>query len=537
MTRTSRKNGRHFEGGIALLVALFTLLLLTAIGAGLILLTTTDVNVSSNFRDEQTAFFAAKAGMEEVRDRFRSTASNTFNPAGSATLLPTVVMGQTKGVLYVTNPLNGETDTPWALPGTAGTAYPDDEICSEMTTMGAACAGNPVAVPAGSPWYTTQSASTSYAPTSGSVLPWKWVRVNLKTNLTSSGTSSSSAVDGITAHTNWPVCWGGTTEEAYDPTLYASCSAAYGPMAEPVYVMTALAVTPSGSRRMVQAEASATTFPSLPGAMTLDGSGPTYSAPSSNAFTVTGNDQSGPQSSNPNAPPGCPSGQPAQYALGGFDANSVSGKNGLDSDVSKRPASYTGAGGTPSIGNVGPPPGSNALGNLATVGGLEALVNAVTNAASPANVYGSNPSGGITNPGTVGCSTCSPVVPFSPVINVVQGDITLAGGWSGAGILLVEGTLTLKGNPGYDGLILVIGKGDIEKSGGGNGTVDGAILVANLYNSASPPVLLPGSSAPGTPTINWNGGGNATIQYDSCWSTAMSGSLAYKVVAVRELMR
>lgn len=72
-----------------------------------------------------------------------------------------------------------------------------------------------------------------------------------------------------------------------------------------------------------------------------------------------------------------------------------------------------------------------------------------------------------------------------------------------------------------------------------NGTLDGSLLVANLYDSSgiyTPAHLLPPSGAPGVPTINWNGGGNASINYDSCWSTAMSTSLNYRIVAVREMV-
>ena len=74
MTKSCKKN-RNSEKGIALFVAIFTVLLITAIGASMIMLTMTDTTISGNFRDEQKAFFAAKAGMEEVRDRFRSGAA------------------------------------------------------------------------------------------------------------------------------------------------------------------------------------------------------------------------------------------------------------------------------------------------------------------------------------------------------------------------------------------------------------------------------------------------------------------------------
>jgi hypothetical protein len=166
------------------------------------------------------------------------------------------------------------------------------------------------------------------------------------------------------------------------------------------------------------------------------------------------------------------------------------------------------------------------LGPFSTVDGLQQLVNQVTSAANSTDIYVGN-TASLTNPGTN----------TAPVINVVQGDLTLGGGFSGAGILLVTGTLTMSGNPNYNGLILVIGKGVFNKNGGGNGTMNGSIVVANMYDSATPPNPIPlgANNPPGSPTINWNGGGNATIQYYTCWINSMSQSFPYRVVAQREL--
>src|SRR5579862_6066599 len=132
---TSDRSSRD-ERGFALLITIFTLLLLTAIGAGMVTLTNTDTSVSANFRDEQSAYFGAKAGIEEVRDRFRSGASNTLstNTYFSTSNLP----GGTNGVLYITNPSAGDTVTPWVTNG-AATVYPDDEICTELANLGTAC--------------------------------------------------------------------------------------------------------------------------------------------------------------------------------------------------------------------------------------------------------------------------------------------------------------------------------------------------------------------------------------------------------------
>lgn len=92
-------------------------------------------------------------------------------------------------------------------------------------------------------------------------------------------------------------------------------------------------------------------------------------------------------------------------------------------------------------------------------------------------------------------------------IVVVDGDATL-GPVNGAGILVVTGQLTLNGNFNYDGAILVIGNGHLLRNGGGNGTINGGILVANTNNATSDTVL-------GTPIFDTSGGGNTDINYSA----------------------
>ncbi len=74
---------------------------------------------------------------------------------------------------------------------------------------------------------------------------------------------------------------------------------------------------------------------------------------------------------------------------------------------------------------------------------------------------------------------------------MVTGDLSLPGNWTGSGILLVTGTLTLRGAVSYNGLILVIGKGAVVKSGGGSATVDGSMLMADLYGTPAGTSYLP----------------------------------------------
>ena len=75
--RQNRKS-RSSERGVALIIALLTLLLISAILMGMIVASNSETNISANFRDEQTAFFAARAGIEEVRDRMRAGANPTL---------------------------------------------------------------------------------------------------------------------------------------------------------------------------------------------------------------------------------------------------------------------------------------------------------------------------------------------------------------------------------------------------------------------------------------------------------------------------
>ncbi len=101
-----------------------------------------------------------------------------------------------------------------------------------------------------------------------------------------------------------------------------------------------------------------------------------------------------------------------------------------------------------------------------------------------------------------------------------------------AGLLLVTGTLTITGTPSFNGVILVIGQGQLVYKGSGTATINGGLLVANLYNSSGS--LLPPSSNPGVPNFTWSGAGHLTLNYDSCWITNLSGRVALRVLASHE---
>src|SRR5207245_3908630 len=71
------------QRGVALIMALMLLLLLTALAAALVFVANLETSVNANYRREQVLYFAAKAGIEEARDRLMTTNPNTLIATGT----------------------------------------------------------------------------------------------------------------------------------------------------------------------------------------------------------------------------------------------------------------------------------------------------------------------------------------------------------------------------------------------------------------------------------------------------------------------
>jgi hypothetical protein len=107
-------------------------------------------------------------------------------------------------------------------------------------------------------------------------------------------------------------------------------------------------------------------------------------------------------------------------------------------------------------------------------------------------------------------------------ITFVDGDCNLDGG---SGLLVVTGNLEMSGNPSFDGVILVLGGGSVNRNGGGNGNVYGAMVVA-AFNRTSGNFTAP--------SFNTNGGGNSTLQYDSLAVSRAMGAIGAAPGGIRE---
>jgi Tfp pilus assembly protein PilX len=491
-------NKNRNESGVALLLALITLLVVTSIALSMMFATDTETSINSNLRDEQTAFYAAKGGLEEARDRMRVGATNGIPTANMPTGLP----GAANGVLYILNPKGSETVAPW----TTTNAYFDDEICKEVN-----CAGGqtpPTAswqvgpgLTAGSPALT---ASATYA--ASPVLPYKWMRVTLKTNGSSSGwsggTQNFNYVDGNSAHASYYVCWNGTNE-------IASSTACAGPNQRPVYLLTALAVMPSGTRRILQYEVTQDSLNlNLPGALTLDGGNATLSTmsgPNSNPYHMDGTDHAG-----------------CGGAANGTSHAAIAVSNTPDianviAGIPKQ-SNYTGDMAAPDVEKLSP---SLPTTNLSSVSALNNLLATIKANVTQPVLSGAQSSLSAAYLGSAG----------NPQIIYVDGDLSLSGSVTGYGLLVVTGQFSPGGDLGWQGLVMVIGQGIVTGNGGGSNQYDGAVIVAKTVDASGNPLATLGA-----PTFSFSGGGGNGIYYSSGCIASATKLSDFRLISQREMM-
>ena len=308
-----RTINRQREQGIALLLSILCLLLLTAIAAGMMYLSATETAINANFKSEESAYFAARAGVEEVRDRILPANANTINAS-----LPTALPSGAGGVVYVLNGVSASNITNSTSP------YFDDELCHDFTAIGSWSESTTTnqrckTLPSGSTWYTcapspcTTASKSAYANLAFP-LEYKWVRLTLKSN-----NSTAYAVDGNGTHT-FPVCWNGTSEAVTTGGVQpvATQCAALKPVATPVYLVTAMAVMPNGARRVVQQEMAETPTGTLPGGMFAVGAGCGPPTP----LNLAGNAKTGSFNSSTETTPANP---PTNQASSGGDVGSNGG--------------------------------------------------------------------------------------------------------------------------------------------------------------------------------------------------------------------
>ncbi len=425
---------RAAERGVALLIAVFALLLISGVAISLIVMAGTESAINANYRGSTQAFYAGQAGLEEARGRLAPNHPNAFasmNPAfvvAQGAILP---VGQ---VRYVRNPSAGEVVDPTNL--APDNPYRDLEYQQEF--------GGPVTG-------ATAQMTSSVSPVAGLPGPlFKWVRITAKTE-------ASSGID----------VNGDGVLNAVTPIFYDGQNQNLTSTGGQVFSLTSLAVLPNGSKRMLQynvgplapvpVDAAIHTLLDVVMGDALNVTGytdpvcslpNTYGVKSGQSITIPG-------SGNVTGSPGAVLPYTTfPYNLPALISALQSGSSPIDS-----PGTGVTGSGTP-VSYSGP--------------------HAVLGVAPTVTYDSSGAITAITSPGT-------PVTYTSPG-NLTLGTPVLGGApVSGQGVLLVNGSLTIDISNGFNyfGLILVTGDITMTANPGtsASSNVHGAIIGGGRFNS------------------------------------------------------
>jgi len=538
-----KQTRRKQQQGVAMIMALLTLLLLTIIGLAFMTMTGTENSANKNYKDSQSAYFGSRAGLENVRALLWTNAA--LKNSVAALNMPNTAGN---GMIYVLNPAGGEVVDP-----TTG-SYLDNELCHEQFTqlVGAGLTAAPVGAPCGATGTLSElmpSPSTYYSTTTLTAadtgttnpLPFKWVRITNKQNLMGGlGRKVSSAnPDGD------QVCYALDGQEhavAFSPL--GPCAAWNGNpanlsnQANPVWLLTSLALTSSGSPRTTQMEVAYIPPIYAPGTITtqapvnLVGSFSIQSddfctCTCTQTTTVTGTKTTTcvTKASQVNTPPqACFNTPNAIFTGGSINQNGSSG--GV---ISTLGTTVTSA----SVQNVSPWPFNT-----------DKLIETYKQSAQNAST---------TSPWKWGCSgtpdfTAMPPVyagcgiqtnqqfgkfPPNLLLNgdesgaqpksvYVPGSVKLTSDANGAGVLIVDGDLEINGGFNFYGLLLVRGK--VSFTGGGSQAV-------NLFGA-----ILAGEDVSASDVAQTDKfGGSINFKYDKCALQQSAPPGPPKLLATHEL--
>jgi hypothetical protein len=499
--KNALKKRHNAQDGVALLVAMITLLLISAVAVAMIVASGSESSINGNYRSTSSAYYASLAGLEEGRGRLLPTSANTI--AGVSNIPPFGTVMAKGQVVYIGNPNTAAGET---LAGIT-TTYPDTQYDAEFGAGQLAAA-------------TKGAAIQSRSGTNASAIPgpmFKWVRINPVTEF-----SLKMDVDNNGALDNTNVLYYETANTPPSLTQIAS-STAYQ-----VLEITTLAVLPNGTEKLMQYLVTPQVFGmNFPSALTLAGTVGTYAGASSNPYKMNGTDGSG----SPPAVPGCATNPATVKDAIGVSAPSDAAVVTAGIPVN-RIGNYTGAGGnTPNVNTV---PMTSVFSSPAA---LDQLVQNIKQTAvlipNPPNPPNYNNSGTTYNFGQSGPGYTWPanMSASNPQTIYVDGSFDL-GPNTGYGLLVVTGNFQYHGNSSWHGIILVVGDGTTTfiGNGGGNGEFDGAIFVATTRDAL-------GNQLPNFGIVNYDitGGGGNGIYYNSCWIKQAQQPPTYKVLSFREI--
>jgi len=493
---------RRTEEGIALLISIFVLLLISVVAIALIVSSSTESSLAGNYRSATGVYYAALAGLEEARGRLSGSSASSFKNTAPPGFLPAPGTALPVGyVRYVLNPGPGD--------GNVLTKYPDNEYLTEFTA-------------APSDTKTTNSIWTSPPLNASLTFPgplYKWVRINAV---------SERSLNNLDTYP-----YDGTFEST--PVYYDGTHLTDVPNTDPqVLEVTALAVLPNGSQKLVQylVAPGRLTLPSFLNsaplaALTLSGSSgnsPTFQAPGSTntVYAVKGNDTLQGCSGSAGSPVAA-IGLFGDYSGGSYSPDLSTIVGGIPASPASIPANYTGVNPAPDVDYLSAYPTSQQ-----TPAQVDAIAQYIIKNADAVFVPAGSASTQTAFLTSLGMSDTNPMTV------IANGNLDVSN-WShdGFGLLLVTGTFTYDPDTTWNGLVLVIGQGIVNNSQNGQyRQINGAMFVAKTRDGSGN--LLPGKIGGASVSFLSAMQGNG-IRYSSCWVQRAQPVGGYKVLSFHEI--
>jgi hypothetical protein len=496
------------EAGIALLISIFVLLLISVVAIALIVSSGTETSLAGNYRSSTGVYYAALSGIEEARGRlsiqdpnsFKTTWATFYSAPGST--LPIGTVG------YILNP------GPTEAAGSLLTTYPDAEYDSEFGSGALAAATVKTTL---SVWNRTPLTTNLSFP--GPL--YKWVRINAVSEISLKLADTYPFLDGTQDPT---------------PLYYDGAHLNDTNSGRQVFEITALAVLPNASgqnsQKLLQylAAPGPLTLPpflsSAPlAALTVSGSpgnSPTFHAPANNAFYAVNGNDSLQGCSGSSGSPIVAVGLFGDYSGSSYNSDLSNIVGGIPASPASVRQSYTGVNSAPDVEYLTSYPTS-----LMSPAQVDAIAQSIIKNADAAFV----PAG--SNSTQTAYLTALGMSPTNVMTVIAKGNLDISN-WShdGYGLLLVTGTFTYDPDTNWNGIVLVIGQGIVNGSHMQYKQINGSMFVAKTRDASGNLLTgrIGGASVAFLDSMQGNG-----IRYSSCWVQKAQPVGTYKVLSFHEI--
>jgi hypothetical protein len=491
---------------VVLLIAIFVLMLVSIVAIALILSAGTESALTSNYRSSAGVYYAAVAGLEEARGRLLPKNPDYFNKS-DASFLPTGgAQFPLNWVRYITNPSASDGVV---NPQDTASPYFDSEYQKDSYPATAITSGTLNVRKLGS------ISGTNAAGIAGPL--FKWVRINAVTEMSLNiQVDSGNPNDGTT-----PLYYDYAHVDSHGvlrPSLIVSASPP--PTAVQALQITALAVLPNGSKKLLQYLVAPVPvkLPPLLAALTLSGStghAAAFHQPNGNSqYAVTGLDH--------DCLGNVVAGGAKIPAIGVFPGTDIAGmKSGIPSGNRSK---YTGINPAPDVEDI-----SGLFDpNLQQPSQLDALAQNIMQYKDATVPAGSSST-------QTSFLTSLGMSATNPLVVVANGDLDITN-WShdGYGLLLVTGKFTYDPDTNWYGIVLVIGKGAVDGDHQQYKTINGAMVVAKTRDTYG--TLLPDSGGLGGASVVFDDSmQGAGVAYSTCSIQKATPPANFQVLSFHEI--